>query len=233
MHYFFTDQKENDRLILMQQDLHHALNVLRLNSGDSVKAFDGKGMVYQCTIGQINKKEGWLNIESSTKSSAAKSNFTVFIAPPKRMDRMEWFVEKATEIGIKSIVPFISSRSERKSLRIDRLERIVIGAMKQSKNPFKPQVHELVKYTEALQMETQADRFIAYCADTSIPSFLKRIQPNKPTAIFIGPEGDFTTSEIEQAKQSNIFPVDLGPNRYRTETAAILALHTHALAGLI
>jgi 16S rRNA (uracil1498-N3)-methyltransferase len=148
------------------------------------------------------------------------------------MDRFEWFVEKATEIGIDEITPLLCQRSERKMLKTERLEKLIISTMKQAKVTYKPVLHELTPFNKLIVIPTDgSDHFIAHCESNRTGLLKDLCVPGHQTLVLIGPEGDFTQSEIEQATNTGFIPVSLGDNRLRTETAGIVACHTLTICG--
>jgi 16S rRNA (uracil1498-N3)-methyltransferase len=143
-------------------------------------------------------------------------------------DRFEWFLEKATEIGIDTITPILCDHSERKVIKLDRFEKILQSAMKQSLQCYLPTINELTPFNTFTNQEFEGHKFIAHCVDTDRKSLKSQLKPNQDILILIGPEGDFSVKEIETALQHNFIPVTLGNTRLRTETAAIAACHSVA-----
>jgi 16S rRNA (uracil1498-N3)-methyltransferase len=224
MHYFYSSRIFKDQIHLLDQDIHHAINVLRLQPGDQVIILDGKGKKYHAQLVELNRQHGLLRVLDVMAESSESPQFNLYIAPTKRLDRMEWLVEKATEIGIASIQPIITRRSERKQLRIDRLLKKSIEAMKQSGNPFLPEIAEPISFLHAMDKNQTENTFIAYAENQIQKDFKTVLDPRKPVSLFIGPEGDFTPEEILVAQARNIEAVSLGKHRYRTETAALIGL---------
>lgn len=229
MHYFYSTHIEPERIILSKEEAHHALRVIRLKEGDRVGVFDGKGSIYDCVISVLNKQICELAILEVEHTEVNSSKLSIYIAPTKNIDRFEWFLEKATEIGVKEITPMISSHSERKKVRYDRLEKVLISAMKQSMNPFLPKLNPIVHFDEALQLNSGSDRFISHCEDRKKEKLFDKLNCNNETAIMIGPEGDFSSIEIEKAESIGWIGVSMGKQRLRTETAGVLAVHMYSL----
>ena len=229
MHYFYSKNIHDNLIALSKEEAHHALRVMRLKEGDEVGVFDGEGSIFKCKIAELSKSKCILNIKSHVTSQRSPSNLSILIAPTKNNDRLEWFLEKATEIGVHEIVPILCDHSERKKIRKDRLEKVLISAMKQSMNPFLPKLKELKKFNEVIDDYSSFDRFISHCGEGDKHNLFEMIKPNVPCAIFIGPEGDFSVNEIKEAKKFGWNEVSLGHQRFRTETAGIVAVHMHSL----
>jgi 16S rRNA (uracil1498-N3)-methyltransferase len=228
MHYFYSQIIKNNVIELSKDEAHHASRVMRLNIGDVVGVFNGVGELFSCRIKELTKSKCLLNVEGVVKSKSFRSGLSILIAPTKSNDRFEWFLEKACEIGIGEIVPILTERSERKKIRIDRFEKVLISAMKQSMNPFLPIVSPLTSFKDAIDKYADCDRFISHCMDDDRKDFINVIDSNK-TAILIGPEGDFSVNELNLAKKAGWKGVSLGKQRFRTETAGIIAAHIHSL----
>lgn len=212
---------------LDEAESKHAIKVLRLNAGDKINLVDGKGTFFDAEITQAHAKKCELKITTTTKEINTKPSIHVAIAPTKNTDRLEWFVEKVTEIGITEITPLICQRSERKVLKIDRLEKTAIAAMKQSLKATLPKINEPITFKEFIKnTPNQPNLFIAHCLDNTEKHLNEVCTKNKETLVLIGPEGDFTKEEIELATKNHFKPISLGKSRLRTETAGIVACHT-------
>jgi len=199
-----------------------------MRQGDVIEVIDGRGNKYSCRITDANQHKTVLEIIGVTKVIPAWDyNVTIAVAPTKNMDRMEWLVEKLTEIGVNRIVPLLCCHSERKEIKTERLERIAVSAMKQSLKAELPVIEPMMPVAQLMAEQAQGQRFIAYC-DRSIPRRLlaKEIEAGKDFTIMIGPEGDFAPQEIRAAIDAGFIPVTLGDNRLRTETAALTACDT-------
>jgi 16S rRNA (uracil1498-N3)-methyltransferase len=229
MHYFYSTHIDSDRIILSKEEAHHALRVIRLKEGDKVGVFDGNGRIYTCIISMLNKQGCELAILEVDNTEINPSKLSVYIAPTKNIDRFEWFLEKATEIGVKEITPIISFHSERKKIRFDRLEKVLISAMKQSMNPFLPKLNPMITFNEVLNLYPDSDRFISHCENRNRKKLFDQLNFSKPTAIMIGPEGDFSSAEIDKAEELGWIGVSMGKQRLRTETAGVLAVHMYML----
>ncbi|MBO4944343.1 MAG: 16S rRNA (uracil(1498)-N(3))-methyltransferase [Muribaculaceae bacterium] len=217
-----------ETLTLPESDSGHAIKVLRMQAGDELQVIDGRGNCYTCRIAAPDRKRTRVEIvESRPMPLPWPQQIVLAVAPTKHIDRMEWAVEKVTEIGVNRIIPVVADRSERRDLKVERLERIAVSAMKQSLKGVLPRIDPLTPVMDVIDGFKEYNRFIAYC-DRSIPRLLlaREYQPEKNTIILIGPEGDFSPEEIRSALDSSWKPVSLGPCRLRTETAAIVAVDT-------
>ncbi len=232
MNLFYIPDIQSDDIILDEKESRHCIRVLRLKAKDTISITDGKGNLYVCEIESADIKKCRLHVISKKKHHG-KIGYTlhIAIAPTKNMDRFEWFIEKSTEIGITEITPLISGRSERKSLKTERLNKIMIAAMKQSEKMYKPQLNQPVMFIEFIRKNNNGEDLyaIAHCQNGKKEDF-KTLCPkfNKAT-ILIGPEGDFTSDEIELAKTNGYNEISLGKSKFRTETAGVLACHSFYL----
>lgn len=211
---------------LRPEEALHAFRVLRKRVGDELDLVDGTGGWYRATVTDINKRSCSLNVRFVRREPAREDRrLTLLVAPTKNIDRFEWVLEKATEIGVDVIQPILCEHSERKTLRPDRLERILESAMKQSLRAWLPELRPLAAYAEALeQVDTTESRFLAYLGADDTPLLRDRARPG-PAIVAIGPEGGFSPAEAETAFTHGFEYVSLGPHRLRTETAAIVAVH--------
>lgn len=224
-----------ETLSLPEDEAKHCLKVLRHRCGDIIEVIDGKGYRYQCRIINDNPRKMEVEIVNRVEVIPAWNTFiTIAVAPTKNLDRMEWLVEKLTEIGVNRFVPILCRHSERKDLKVERLQRIAISAMKQSLKATLPVISPMTPFYEFIKTDESEARFIAYC-DATIPrlSLAKEYKGGRSVSILIGPEGDFDIDEIKTAIDSGMKPVTLGDNRLRTETAALAACDTiHVLNQL-
>lgn len=226
-HTFFCENI-ND-LTLPKEECHHAFKVLRLKNNDTINIMDGKGSFAICTIESISKNELHYKIIELLFEKPKEYSLHIAIAPTKSNERIEFFLEKVTEIGIDEITPIITSNSERKVVKIERWEKIIKAAVKQSKNLYFPKLNEPINFNKFVEeQKSNIGNYIAHCEDDSDKLFLSDEvnKINNQFCVLIGPEGDFTTQEIEFAKEQNYKPVSIGPSRLRTETAGIVACHT-------
>lgn len=225
--FYAPDIQECLRLPI--EEARHCIRVLRHKTGDIIEVGDGKGSIYECRIVAITKDDVSLEIITSIECLKPwKGTISVAVAPPKNVERIEWMVEKITEIGVDSIIPVRCARSERKDLRIDRIEKIVISSMKQALQPSVPLLHSMLSFSDLMIMTRDYDgKYIAFCGEDSDKKELADvINTESNCVILIGPEGDFTENEVATAKQYGYVPVALGSSRLRTETAAIVAADT-------
>ena len=211
------------------EESRHAVRVLRMSEGDQLDLTDGKGFFYSAKIKKADSKK--CEFEILDKIGIPKRNFYIHItiAPTKNADRIEWFVEKAIEIGVDEISFILCKNSERKAINMERIEKIAVSAMKQSQQAWLPKINSIIPFKEILASK-EDQRFIAY-VDATNPNHLQSVaQKNKKYLMLIGPEGDFSKEELEQALQNGFEKVSLGPNRLRTETAGLAAVQ---ILGLI
>lgn len=214
--------------MLPESDSQHCVRVLRMRAGDIIEVIDGKGFRYECKILDAHQKRTQIEIINKTNIPLSwNNNITIAVAPTKHLDRMEWLIEKMTEVGINNFIPLLCRHSERKEIKTERLEKIAISAMKQSLKAYLPKIVSMTPIKEFITKYNASQKFIAYC-DTSIPRFLfsNEYQANQDTIILIGPEGDFSKEEINLALENGYKPISLGDNRLRTETAALVACNT-------
>lgn len=217
-----------ETLTLPESDSQHCVRVLRMKSGDMIEVIDGKGFRYECRLLEAHSKRATVEIVNKDSIPLCwRNHITIAVAPTKHLDRMEWLVEKMTEIGVNRITPLLCQHSERKEIKVERIAKIAISAMKQSLKTVLPQIDDMTPIKEVISTFKAEQKFIAYC-DKSIPRLLfsNEYQPNLDTIILIGPEGDFSPAEIKLALENGYKPISLGDNRLRTETAALAACHT-------
>lgn len=219
-----------------KEESRHIIKVLRMKNGDSFKITNGRGSFFEAEITSANAKGCLVKILSEEKQEPLPYRLHLVVAPTKLNDRYEWFLEKATEIGISEITPIICDHSERKVIKLDRYEKIIQSAIKQSLKAYLPILHEAVSFKKFVASNNGEDlKCIAHCEEVSAenPQGYKKslksvVLPKKNVTILIGPEGDFSPDEIELALKKAYLPVTLGASRLRTETAAIVACHSVA-----
>ncbi len=226
MRRFFSTNIQGNEIVLDAEESRHLSQVLRLQIDDQIEVVNGLGELFVCKISSINKKGTLLTITDRKKASSPQNQLWMAVAPTKNINRWEWFLEKATEIGIGRISPIICKNSERKHLKIDRQLRILKEAMKQSKQLYLPQLDELMPYDELLKQADAKEKYIAHCYDGEKPLLKEVHQKAEKALILIGPEGDFDLNEVDQAKERDFQEISLSESRLRTETAAIVACHT-------
>lgn len=212
---------------LPADEAQHCIKVLRKKEGDEILLTDGKGYFYEAIILQANHKHCIVDIQKSIHQDKSWTfNLQIAFAPTKNMDRVEWFAEKATEIGIDHFSPILCNHSERKEIKNQRIEKILVSAMKQSEKAYLPQLDELQNFADIIKQPFDGKKFIAHCYEGE-KSLLKDVYKQRENAfILIGPEGDFSETEVAEAILNGFEPISLGESRLRTETAALVACHT-------
>lgn len=214
---------------LPEEESHHAVKVLRLVEGDPVELVDGRGNYYTAEISFAHHKKCEVRIlEKIENYNPLPCHIHIAIAPTKNMDRIEWFAEKVTEIGVGEITPLLCDHSERKVIKIDRLEKIVVSAMKQSKKATMPTLNEMCSFKQFMKQykDFAGKKYIAHCYEQDKKSLVKDYVKGNDAIVLIGPEGDFSEEEVRLAIENGFVPVTLGESRLRTETAGIAACHT-------
>lgn len=216
-----------NRPILSEQESQHCVRVLRMREGDLLTVTDGEGSFYDCRLLLAHPKKSMVTILRQWEE-LRKRDFRLHIAfgPTKQMDRNEWFLEKATEIGVDCFTPILSSFSERKEIKRERLEKITVAAMKQSQQVRLPGIDELTRFDELISRPFNGRKFIAHCYDLPRKSLAQTYRKGENALILIGPEGDFSEEEVALATANGFEPVSLGETRLRTETACLVATHT-------
>lgn len=230
MHIFYTPELSGKTYTLDETESKHCVRVLRLEKGDEITLVDGRGGFFSAEISDPNPKRCVVNLTKS-ELNFGQRNFQVHvaIAPTKNMDRIEWFLEKATEIGVSRVTPLLCRHSERKEIKHDRLEKVMISAMKQSLKAYLPQLDELTKFSDFVRQPFEGQKFIAHCEEQHRELLKNAIKLDGNYLILIGPEGDFSSEEIRMAIDAGFVPVSLGDSRLRTETAGVVACHTFNL----
>lgn len=225
MHVFYTPDIANTQE-LPEEEAGHCLRVLRLGIGDEVMLTDGRGFFYQAVIAAATQKRCMVKIVSKTEQEPFwGGHLHLALAPTKNMDRMEWLAEKATEIGFDELT-FLNCRfSERKVIKTDRIEKIVVSAVKQSLKARKPVVNEMTDFRKFMERDFSGQKFIAHCYEGEKPLLRDVLHPDEDAVILVGPEGDFSLEEVTLAMEKGFQPVSLGKSRLRTETAALVAVH--------
>ncbi len=212
--------------VLPEEESQHAAKVLRLRIGDEIEIVDGKGSLCKARITNPHPKH--CEFEIISRHFVEKKNYLlhIAIAPTKNIDRLEWFIEKATEIGIDSITPIVCRFSERKIIKPERLEKIIISASKQSLRAYFPVLNPICSFDDFIKSSKENQIFIAHCYEEDKQTLKQLCQSNTDTLILIGPEGDFSQDEVQNALSKGFRPISLGASRLRTETAGIVACHT-------
>jgi 16S rRNA (uracil1498-N3)-methyltransferase len=230
MHIFYTPELSGSTYALDEPESKHCIRVLRLEKGHEITLVDGRGGFFKAEISDPNPKCCTVKVIRYEMNYGLR-NFQVHvaIAPTKNIERFEWFLEKATEIGIDRVTPLLCRYSERKELKTDRLEKVMVSAMKQSLKAYLPHLDPLSKFSDFVHRPFDGQKFIAHCEQQHLDLLKNKILPHSNYLILIGPEGDFSTEEIELAIQAGFYPVSLGESRLRTETAGLVACHTFNL----
>ncbi len=229
MYLFYTPDILTSH-VLSEEESQHCVRVLRYTRGDEILLTDGKGNTYTARITNPHPKHCEFEVLTQEKQQKAHDFYLhIAIAPTKNIERMEWMVEKCTEIGVDEITPLLCRFSERKQIRTDRLEKIVLSAAKQSLTPYLPKLNELTDYGTFVRQATEETKFIAHCYKEEKRELKDEIKRGKSVLVLIGPEGDFSEQEVEEALALGFVPVSLGNSRLRTETAGVVACHTAVL----
>jgi 16S rRNA (uracil1498-N3)-methyltransferase len=231
--FYNKDIKQNDKTFIFDKiESKHIVRVLRKKEDNFLLITNGNGYLFKSKIINANDKKCLVEIVDITqKEKSFNYHLHLAIAPTKNNQRLEWFLEKATEIGISEITPIICAHSERKIVKKDRLEKILITAMKQSLHYYLPKLNEAITFNQFIKNSQKGTLFIAHCEDSDKKILKSQLQKNQDLTILIGPEGDFSTNEIELALRNNYIPVSLGHSRLRTETAGIVAVHSVAFVN--
>ena len=226
--YNHTLETASTEIRFTREESKHIAKVLRKKEGDVLHITNGKGELFIAEITFSNPSQCVAKINSRETQTKHPYRLHMAVAPTKMNDRYEWFLEKATEIGIDEITPIICDHSERKVIKPERFERILQSAMKQSLQYHLPKLHPAVSFSEFVQQQSQGQLLIAHCEEGQKELLKNIVEPKTNTTILIGPEGDFSNKEVEIALKAGYTPITLGTNRLRTETAAISAVHSIA-----
>ncbi|MBQ4499613.1 MAG: 16S rRNA (uracil(1498)-N(3))-methyltransferase [Alistipes sp.] len=226
MQLFYAPEITIPRYTLPEEESKHCLRVLRMELGDELHLTDGRGTMYRCKVVDANAKRCTVEVvERIDNYEPLPYRLTMAVAPTKNIDRFEWFLEKATEVGITEIYPIECDHSERRQIKLDREQKVITAAVKQSLKAYHPTLHPLTDLRTLLTMEFDGEKYIAHCNDTlGEREYLgKLIKKGGNVLILIGPEGDFSPEEITFALRNGFKPISLGKQRLRTETAAVIA----------
>ncbi len=234
--YFYTPDAGSTNL-LPEDEAAHAVRVLRYAVGDKIRLMDGKGNFYVAEISETSKKVCKYRIlETLPQTRQWKSFIHIAMAPTKNIERTEWFIEKAVEIGVDEITLLNTDFSERKKVNLERLEKIIVSAMKQSHKAFKPVLNGLVDFDSFVKKADETKRFICHCYMPTPDNHLKekallkdQLDPEDKVVVLVGPEGDFSLAEVQEAEKLGFVSTSLGNSRLRTETAALVAVHVMSL----
>ncbi len=209
-----------------KEESRHIIKVLRKKDSDILFVTNGLGYLFETKITLASDNKCTVEIISLKKEAPKKYHLHLAVAPTKMNDRYEWFLEKATEIGIHEITPIICDRSERKVINPERFEKIILSAMKQSNELFLPKLNNAITLKEFIKQKNEGLQLIAHCEETDKKTLKSVLKPNESVTLLIGPEGDFSEKEIALALENQFIPVSLGNTRLRTETAAVVACHS-------
>ncbi len=222
--FFYIANIPGDKIPVQldEDNSKHVVQVLRMQNGEMLNLTDGRGNIFRCSILDNHRKKCMLEIKEKIWVKPPEKKISIAISPVKNNTRFEWFLEKATEIGVGTIVPLICERTEKQHLKPERMQQIIISAMLQSQQAWMPELKEVVKFSAFIKETREGDKLIAHCDDQH-KTLLSTYQPVNSSTILIGPEGDFTPKEIEEALVNGFTAVSLGNTRLRTETAGIVA----------
>ncbi|PKP50898.1 MAG: 16S rRNA (uracil(1498)-N(3))-methyltransferase [Bacteroidetes bacterium HGW-Bacteroidetes-12] len=228
MNYFYCPDIDEQQasFTLDEAESKHIFRVLRLTIGNKINILNGKGLIFHCELTSVGKQCS-VTVLKVEKYEAEQPHIHIALAPTKNNDRLEWFIEKTTEIGVSEITPIICSNSERKVVKHERLQKTAIAAIKQSGRAFLPKINEAIKFKDFLKEYSAEQKFIAHCYEENQQHLKELYTLGKDVLLLIGPEGDFSLEEVENAmKNHNFIPISLGRNRLRTETAGVYACTT-------
>lgn len=224
MHIFYIPQVFDKTIALSEDESKHCIRVLRMNQGDEFRAIDGMGNLYHCKITDPHPKRCIAEIVRVENVYGKRPfHLHIAIAPTKNIDRFEWFLEKVTEIGIDEITPLLCEHSERKNVNNERLERVMVAAIKQSVKAYLPKLNPLTPFEKVVKNTNENLKTIAYCGDFDEPNLTNEIKKGESLLVLIGPEGDFSPYEVNLATSNGFKTVGLGKSRLRTETAGVVA----------
>ena len=213
----------NTHFVLTEDASKHCIQVLRMREGEQLQLTDGRGNLFTARIINANRKHCTVNVEEKKFYQPSERKISIAISLLKNASRFEWFLEKATEIGVSEIIPLLGERTERQHFRFDRMNNILISAMLQSRQTWLPVLQEPQHFEKIVLSSQYPQKFIAHCENDKGKNDLASVAKESVIQILIGPEGDFTKEEIEKALQQNYQPVSLGNTRLRAETAGIVA----------
>lgn len=224
--YFKDIHLDSVQFSFDKEESKHIHKVLRKKEGDILYVTNGLGFLFKTEVTMASASQCTVKILSYEKHEKAAFHLHLAVAPTKMNDRFEWFLEKATEIGVHEITPIICDHSERKVIKNERFDKIILSALKQSNHCYLPILNQAISFKEFLKKEIKGQKFIAHCEENDKKSLKKILEKNIDVTILIGPEGDFSSNEIEIAIKNHYIPISLGNTRLRTETAALVACHT-------
>lgn len=223
-HLFFGRKLDGDAVLLDEEEAKHSVRVLRHKVGDRIMVTTGEGFIWEGLIAEARKSEVLVKTGNVLMDHSARPNTWLAVAPTKNLSRIEWLIEKGTELGLRRFTPLITEHGEKTRIRKDRLERIALAAVKQSFKAWMPVIDEPVDFQDFLkneQWENWPGRYMGYCGTGEKAGLMEDYSPGSDVIVLIGPEGDFSQSEVSKAQSSGFRILDLGTDRFRTETAAL------------
>jgi len=226
MQIFYTPDITLPTYQLNEEESKHAVRVLRLKEGDVIQLIDGKGGFYEGEISLANSKACEVNIIKEEKEYGKRNHYLhIAISPTKNIERIEWFLEKATEIGIDEVTFLETKNTERTKVKLERLEKVIVSAAKQSIKAYLPKLNDLTSYKTFIKeySSSKEEKYIAHCFETEKVELKASYKSGEKVTILIGPEGDFSREEVEYANKNGFVSLTLGTSRLRTETAALKA----------
>ena len=231
--FFYSPQIYEDSINLPEDEAHHALKVLRKHKGDKIVVVDGNGGWYECVIESEEIQNCRLHIGDKREKFGLREHYIhIGIAPPKSHDRVEWFIEKAVEIGVQEISFILTDQSERKNIKLERILKRTIASMKQSLKAYLPKINDIIPIKDFMINCSNEEKFIGYVKDYQSSHLFQTASSNNNYCVLIGPEGGFTSSEFKTAEEFGFKSVSLGDSRLRTETAGLAACHILNLLNL-
>lgn len=227
MQLFYAADFTAPEYTLSEEESRHAVKVLRLVEGDTLHITDGRGSLYRCEVASAHQKHCLVRVvEHFEEFEKMPYRLTMAVAPTKNIDRYEWFLEKATEIGVTEVVPIVGEHSERKVIKAEREEKVITAAVKQSLKAYYPHLAEITPFAKLVRAEFTGRKFIAHCGDAVKEKryLASTLRKGEDVMILIGPEGDFSPEEVQLAVANGFEEITLGTQRFRTETAAVVAV---------
>lgn len=227
MQLFYTPDIEGEEYDLPREESQHAARVLRMKAGDEITLTDGKGSLYHCHMKSVSDRSCRVKVDSVEQEyGKLPYRLVMAVAPTKNIDRYEWFLEKATETGVGEFIPILSAHSERKVIKLEREQKVITAAVKQSLKAYHPLLSDMTQFSKVVRSGFPGRKFIAHCDESLVgkkylPSCISK---GEDALILIGPEGDFSKEEIQLALECGFEEITLGPQRFRTETAALAAV---------
>ncbi len=230
--YYTQPSSQDHKLSLEKEETRHITKVLRKKVGDKISITNGRGDLFDAQISELTSNRCTLLLKHIRTQKPTSPGLHIAIAPTKMNDRMEWFLEKSTELGIHSITPLLCHNSERRVIKEERYDKIIISAMQQSLRLHKPKLAPLTSFEDFIKTKREAVQLIAHCEESDKIHLSEYLSPAKDTVLLIGPEGDFSPTEITLALEHQFNPVHLGHTRLRTETAGMYATSLFNAAAL-